>query len=217
MERSEILNFLRTQIEPLPDGIYGDRYRVAARLRDGTFLPCVVFQSKRKQVQLALRRFEDLRKEHTQYVQVVESFVASRTSVADYEIDGIEISPFAWPLSTLKKIHGETTMGWTAFVAEMNDGSYFNYGTSFRSEFFDLPNGYKHENIDRIHSGVVYLDSDGLQPFSIARAAAVRCLRKKTFFTCYLEDIDDNDTTASSIGSQTPLSWWTRLTGATKR
>src|ERR1700681_3954295 len=121
MERSELLNFLRTQIEPLPDGIYGNRYRVAARLRDGTFLPCVVFQSKRKQVQLALKRFEDLRKEHTQYIQVVESFVASRTSVADYEIDGIEISPFAWPLSTLKKIHGETTMGWTAFVAEMSD------------------------------------------------------------------------------------------------
>lgn len=40
---------------------------------------------------------------------------------------------------SLKQIHGETVMSWTAFVVEMTDGRRFSYGSSFRFEFFDLP------------------------------------------------------------------------------
>jgi hypothetical protein len=53
---------------------------------------------------------------------VLETFVAAGSRVADYEIARIEVSRFAWPLATLRQIHGETAMGWTAFVAAMNDG-----------------------------------------------------------------------------------------------
>ena len=37
--------------------------------------------------------------------------------------------------SGLRTIHGETTMGWTASVTEMKDGSMFSYGTRFVSSF----------------------------------------------------------------------------------
>src|SRR5712664_2974149 len=46
MKSSEIIKFLKMEIEPLPDDICGNRYRAAAYLTDGTYLPCVVFQSK---------------------------------------------------------------------------------------------------------------------------------------------------------------------------
>jgi hypothetical protein len=107
MKAGEIATFLKGNIEPLKDKIYGDRYRAAATLNDGTYLPCVVFQSKRAQVELALRRFEELRKEPSQYRMVVESFVSAGSRLADYDIKGMERSPFAWPLEVLKSIHGE--------------------------------------------------------------------------------------------------------------
>ncbi len=172
MKTAEIGYFLKAKIEPLPDSIYGSRYRAAARLKDGTYLPCVVFQSERKQVELALKRFWELRKDFEGYRRVVGTFVAGRTSVAYWDIAEVDISPFAWPLSTLGKIHGETTMGWTAFVAEMSDGRCFTYGTSFTTEFFDLPPGYACSDIARIHSGMVYSESKGIQPFGLDRVCS---------------------------------------------
>jgi hypothetical protein len=141
MNESEIIEFLRATVEPLPDSVYGNRYRASAYLIDGTYLPCVVFQSKGRQVDLALKRFEQLRSKPDQYRMVVETFVADTTSMADYNITSIEVSPFAWPLRILRTIKGETTMAWTAFVAEMNDKKRFSFGTSFSREFFDLPDG----------------------------------------------------------------------------
>ena len=107
---------------------------------------------------------------------VVESFVASGSCIADYHIVRIEASPFAWPLGTLQRIRGETSMGWTAFVVEMNDGKRFDYGTPFSVEFFDLPDGYGFRDIKEIHSGKVHSTTD--------------CFREKPFFTCYLNDFD---------------------------
>ena len=60
----ELAGFLKNNIEPLSDQIYGNRYRAAARLTDDTYLPCVVFQGRKSQVELALRRFDQLRKQH---------------------------------------------------------------------------------------------------------------------------------------------------------
>ena len=190
MGTPEIVNFLKGTIEPLPDSIYGGRYRAAVRLKDGTYLPCVVFQSKRRQVELALRRFEELRRDIKGYRQVVESFVAGQTCVADWQVREVEISPFAWPISTLGKIRGETTMGWASFVAEMSDGRCFTYGTSFSSEFFDLPAGYKFADITRIHSGMAYSESTGIQPFQLSQSTVAQSLREKPFFTCYLDGLD---------------------------
>lgn len=189
MNGDELATFLRDNIEPLKDPIYGDRYRAAAHLTDGTHLPCVVFQPRRKLVDLALRRFEELRKNKEQYRDVVASFVADGSSVAYWDIKTVEASPFAWPIRLLKTIHGETAMGWTAFVVEMKDGTMHSYGTQFNVEFFDLPQTYSYQDIARIHSGFVFSEAKKFEQFSMAAIKTVRPYREKPFFTCCLDEL----------------------------
>ena len=185
----ELKTFLTSNIEPLSDQIYGNRYRAAVRLTDDTFLPCVVFQSRRSQVELAIRRFDQLRGQNDQYRMVVEVFAAGGSRLNDYDIKRIERSRFAWPLEILKTIHGETVMSWTAFVAEMKDGTMYSYGTSFHFEFFDLPDGYSYADIAKIHSGMVYSQDLGLRDFSMDLQNEIQPYREKPFFTCSLREM----------------------------
>ncbi len=187
MKAAEIAEFVTTRVDPLPDSIWGNRYRAAAYLLDGTYLPCVVFQSQKKCLELFARRMKELRWEPKQKTMVTAGFVCGGSRLAHYHIGSIQESPFAWPQTTLKMIHGETAMGWTAFVAEMRDGTMHSYGTSFAFEFFDLPNGYAVDDIVKIHSGMVYSPSRGLEKFSIDSVKVNPPLREKPFFTCYLD------------------------------
>ena len=185
----DLTNFLKTCVEPLSDQIYGNRYRAAARLADDTYLPCVVFQSRKSEVELALRRFKELQGQPSQYKTVVESFVSNGSHVADYEIKAVEPSPFAWPLAILRQIHGETVMSWTAFVVEMKDGTMHSFGTTFCFEFFELPEGYSYNDIAMIHSGMIYSSQQGLRDFSLNSMQGVRIYRERPFFTCYLDQL----------------------------
>ncbi len=188
----EVAKFVRSSIEPLADPIYGNRYRCAAYLLDGTYLPCVVFQSKKKLIELYLRRMKQLRWRPSQKRTVISSFVTGDSRIAHYDLKSVESSPFAWPLAILKTIHGETIMSWTAFVVEMHDGTMHSYGTEFSAEFFDLPNGYSYTDIATIHSGMVSSPSHGLQKFSIELFKdSPPPLREKPFFTCYLDELDE--------------------------
>src|SRR6185436_19822316 len=45
--------------EPIQDQIYGPRYRCSLTLKDGTFLPCAILQSKERLVALAKRRIKE--------------------------------------------------------------------------------------------------------------------------------------------------------------
>ena len=182
----ELRKFLIENVKPIKDAIHGNRYRAAARLIDDTYLPCVVFESRQVWAELALRRFKQLRWKRSQYRMVVETFVTGGSRVADYDLKSIELSQFAWPIELMRTIHGETTMSWTAFVAEMKDGTMHSYGTQFRMEFFDLPSGYTYQDIVRIHSGKVYSKSKGLESFSWDATKEAQILREKPFFTCYL-------------------------------
>ena len=187
---SELKDFLTREIEPLSDQIYGSRYRAAVRLTDDTFLPCVVFQSRQSRVNLALRRFDQVRSQPDQYRAVVEVFAAGESRINDYDIKAVERSPYAWPLEILETIHGETVMSWTAFVVEMKDGTMHSYGTSFRTEFFDLPHNYSYSDIARIHSGMLYSPELGLRDFSMDLQEQLKPYREKPFFTCYLREIE---------------------------
>ncbi|MGB8473562.1 MAG: hypothetical protein WCE61_05685 [Candidatus Acidiferrum sp.] len=189
MKPNELKDFLVANVEPLEDPNIGKRYRAAAYLIDGTYLPCIVFQSRQGRLELALRRFKQCRWKREQYRMVVETFVAGGSHVADYDLKAVELSRFAWPIAIMKTIHGETTMGWTAFVAEMKDKTMYSYGTDFRMEFFDLPNGYTYEDILRIHSGMVYSDKRGLEKFSLEAMREAQTLREKPFFACYLKEL----------------------------
>lgn len=185
----EIAKYVKTSIEPLTDFIYGNRYRCAAYLLDDTYLPCVIVQSKTAELNLFLRRTKELRWRPSQKNRVIESFVTGGSCVASSDLQRLEPSPFAWPLSLLKQIHGETTMGWTAFVAEMHDGSLWPYGTDFRMEFFDLPAGYSYDDIGKIHRGMSYTPDAGLQPFNFDTLNVAPPLREKPFFKCYVDGL----------------------------
>jgi hypothetical protein len=190
INQDALKSFLREKIESLSDATHGRRYRASVRLTDGTHLPCVIFQDRKYQVELALRRFKDLKWRKEEYKRVVGTFVSKGSHVSDWQIAEVSPSPFAWPLSLLKVIHGETAMSWTSFVAEMQDGSLHSYGTTFSTEFFDLPPGYKYEDIGNIKTGMVYSANRGLTNYSLDALNEAVVYRELIFFTCFVDGLD---------------------------
>lgn len=212
-----------SSVEPLPDSIYGPRYRCAVTLKDGTHLPCAVLQSKRAIVELAKRR---IREKSTgkgmfelmpdPYGEIVATFVAGGNCINDYDVASATPSKFAPPLSLLKRIHGETTMGWTGWVFEMRDGKRFQFGSKYSMEFFHLPDGYSFDDVTEVHNHS-YLSSDGdlrslkqggMLPDEYKTATI---FRERIFFTCYIDDISFNSEKKSEPPpEQKPKRWWSR-------
>jgi hypothetical protein len=161
-----ISGYLATGVEPFPDSIYGDGYRCSAFLEDGTFLPCVMLRRAGPLVALAKKRLDEEKggwgffKSGNGYDAIIKTFVASGNRLNDYDIAKIEPSKYAIPMSLLKQIEGETTMGWTGFVFEMDDGALLALGTSFQVEFFNIPERYTFGNVVRVHNHS-YVTKDG--------------------------------------------------------
>lgn len=196
-----ILNYISSGVEPFPDAIYGDGYRCSAYLNDGTFLPCVMLRKSSPVVELAIRRFEQEKKgkgifdsrNGNGYESIVKTFVASGNRINHYDIARVEPSRFAIPLSLLKQLQGETTMGWTGFVFEMSDGKLFSCGTSFGVEFFCLPDGYTFDNVVAVHNhsyvsltGKLRTLAQGMgsQPSEYDPSLV---LRERPYFVCYYD------------------------------
>ena len=57
-----ILDYLKTNVEPIHDSSYGDGFRCSAYLNDGTYLPCVMLRKSAPVAALALKRFEQEKK-----------------------------------------------------------------------------------------------------------------------------------------------------------
>jgi hypothetical protein len=189
-----------SSVKPLPDEIYGPRYRCALTLNDGTHLPCAVLQSKSKLVELAKRRIKEELSGKGKlggpdpYGQIVSTFAASGNNVNDYDIASADLSRYAPPLSLLDQIHGETTMAWTGWVFEMRDGRMFAYGSSWTMEFFDLPEGYTFEDVLKVHNHS-FLSQEG-KLCSLELGATLppeyrpeHLLRERVYFTCHIDGI----------------------------
>lgn len=189
IKEADLVDYLRREIEPQEHPIYGKQYRAAAKLIDGAYLPCVIFQGRNSRVNLALKRFKELRWRKREYEDVVSTFVSRGSNIANWAIASVEQSPFAWPAAILKTIHGETTMSWTSFVAEMVDGTLHSFGSTFSFEFFELPEGYSYRDIKKIHSGMVYSEKNGITPYSLTSLEEAVVYRERPFFTCYLDQI----------------------------
>lgn len=158
-QNEEFIQFLKANVEPLDDNLYGLGYRVSAYLKDGTFLPCVIFRNPKTYVNLALQRFKETQPKKSlfgsssvNHYSVIKGFVTTGNRISEYEIDRLELSQYAIPASFQKQIEGETTMGWTGFTAKMNDGKSFSFGTTFNVDFFDMPEGYAANDIIEIHN-----------------------------------------------------------------
>ena len=204
MTTEEIIKFLKSEIEPLEDQNIGLGYRASVYLKDGTYLPAVVFRNPKLKVDQAIKRFKEEKsgkgiinwgKEKDTYREIVKLFVTSGNKINDYDIDKVEKSPFAFPIEILKTIRGETTMAWTEFAARMKDGKIFGFGTSFLMDFFQLPNGYKATDIEEIinHS---YISKTGeLKSHKVPffqrpddyNENAIH--RERPYFECYLEGL----------------------------
>ena len=198
----EIITFLKDNIEPIPDQIYGDGYRAAVTLTDGLYLPCVLFRSSDKLVELAVRRFKEersgksvfARSSGMGYKEIVKTFVATGNCINHYSIAKVEASDFAFPLQTLRQINGETKMGWTGFIATMKDGKQFAFGTSFLVDFFTMPQGYLPTDITEIinHS---YFDKQGQlksyhSPDVYQEFDRSMVYRERPYFECYLDGLN---------------------------
>lgn len=199
----DIVKYLKENIEPLEDRGNGVGYRASAYLVDGTYLPCVIFRNSKPTVDLAVRRFEEEKKgkgifsksSGLGYNDIVKVFVTSGNCVNEYDIDRVEISPFAFPLAILKQIKGETTMGWTGFAAKMKDGKHFGFGTTFLFDFFQMPDGYLVEDIEQIISHSYVLNNGELKSHKVPffnrpddyKDAVVH--RERPFFECYIDGL----------------------------
>jgi hypothetical protein len=189
-----------SKIEPIPDSIYGPRYRCSLTLKDGTEIPCAVLQSKAKLIELAKHRIKEEMSGHGKiagpdpYGQILSSFVARGNCVNDYDVASVAPSRHAIPLSLLNEIHGETTMAWTGWVFEMKDGRHFAYGSSFSTEFFDLPERYDFGDVVKVHNHSFLSPDEKL--VSLEQGSRLpsnyfpeKIFRERIFFTCYIEGL----------------------------
>lgn len=196
MTPEEIIAFLKENIEPIEDSIYGSAYRTSAYLTDGTLLPCVTFRRSDKLVDQAIKRFteeESISATNFGYYNTVKSFVTTGNCINYYDIAKIEVSKYAFPVNILKQIKGETTMGWTGFVARMKDNKLHSFGTGFNFEYFNMPEGYTSSDIVEIinHS---YIDKYGelkshRSPDIHNTYSKEIVFRSKPFFECYIDDL----------------------------
>lgn len=201
LPQEEIINFLRTNVQPLANTSYGQGYRASVVLTDGLYLPCVTFRNPGIIVDLAVRRFKEEQKGKSIFIkssglgykEIVKSFVAKGNCINYYDIAKVEKSSFAFTNATLKQIQGETKMGWTGFVAKMNDGKEFAFGTPFLFEFFDMPQGYCSNDISEIinHS---YLDKDGnlksyQAPEIYEEFDRNLIYRERPYFECFIDNL----------------------------
>lgn len=194
-----IQNIIDT-VEPLENYLYGPLYRCSLTLKDGTFIPCAIIQSKKKIVDLAKRRIKEemtgkgFLRGGDSYGQIVSTFVTEGNRINDYDVIDAEPSKFAIPISILQKIHGETTMGWTGWVFEMKDGKLFSYGSSYTMEFFQLPDGYSFSDVDKVHNHsfvskdgkLMKLKQGGMRPENYDIDSI---FRERVYFTCAIDGI----------------------------
>jgi len=202
-QSEDIIKFLKDNVEPLQDSAYGPGYRASVYLIDGTFLPCVIFRNPKTVVNLAIRRFKEEQKGKSifnkssglGYYNIVKTFVTNGNCINDYDIDRVEKSKFAFPLTIQKQIQGETTMGWTGFAAKMKDGKHFGFGTNFRWEFFQMPDNYSVDDIVEIinHSYVLktgelrsHREGEMTRPEEYKDAVVYR---ERPFFECYIDNL----------------------------
>jgi hypothetical protein len=204
MSNEEIIKYLRNEIEPMEDQFLGVSYRVSVYLKDGTYLPCVIFRNPEKKIDQAIKRFKEERTGKSIFVKssgvdgyrdIVKLFVTGGNKINEYDIEKVEKSPFAFPQNILSTIRGETTMAWTGFVAKMKDDNIFGFGTSFLFDFFKMPDGYEANDIKEIinHSYISKtgeLKSHKVPFFERPKDYDESVInRERPYFECYLDGL----------------------------
>ncbi len=173
--QQSIIKYLKANIHPVTDVYSKSAYRAAATLKDGTYLPCVVFRNKNDILDLAKKRFEELM--NTEYKNaIIETFVVPGNRVAWYDLKSVDQSPFSLPGEFRDVIYnaGETRMGYQSFQADMADGAKFFFSSTTHVEFFEVPNNYTLENIVTVYTH---------------RISEAESFREKPYFDCFIDGL----------------------------
>jgi hypothetical protein len=169
-------------------------------LKDGTFLPCVIFRNSSTLINLAIQRFQDAQtgdniSYQPGYKEIVKTFVAGGNRINYHDLAQVDKSRFAFPLEMQKQIKGETSMNWTAFVARFKDGRHLSFGTTWNLEFFDLPDDFSAEDIIDIISDSYLLKTGeivGHRSFpdrGTRKEEMEKIYNDRQFFECYVDNL----------------------------
>ena len=193
-----VAEYVASGPEPYPDQIYGDGYRCSAYLKDGTYLPCVLLRKSAPTTKLALDRFDQekrgkgiFRSSSDAYEKIVRHFLTTGNRIDAHDIAKVEASRYAIPLDILKNVTGETAMSWTGFVLQMRDGKLLALGTTFLTEFLDIPDGLSFADTLAVHNHSYVSASGELRPLNRGLAAQptdydpARINRERLYFVCY--------------------------------
>ena len=201
LPQEEIIHFLKANIQPYPNSAYGQGYRASVTLIDGINLPCVIFRNPTQIVDLAERRFKEeqsgksifSKSSGLGYKEIIKTFITNGNCINHYDIAKINKSSFAFPEITLKKIKGETKMGWTGFVAKMSDGKQFAFGTSFSFEFFNMPDGYHPDDICEIINHSYFDKENNLKSYHEAdiyeKFDRTLVYSDRPYFECFIDNL----------------------------
>ena len=184
MKKEDIIPWLQTEIEPIRDLVGRNAYRCSAYLHDGLYLPCVLFRESQAYADLALKRFQQSRESGVTdpknivpgyYPTIVKHFITSGNHVNLYDIERVEISPYAIPTRLLCQVRGETRMSWTQFAVVMENGVEYSFGTTYNMEFFNIPDGLSWDKATTVISH---------------RSETKPVYRERPYFTCFVDDVD---------------------------
>ncbi|MEZ5957810.1 MAG: hypothetical protein R3C27_11445 [Hyphomonadaceae bacterium] len=182
----------------MPREFGGPGFRCAAWLRDGTYLPCVFVQpigpyaDRKRELIEAETRGEG---SHALYPDPLREFIkrdSSSNRVADYNIERIEPSRFAIPISLLAEVHGETAMSLWLFALETASGRRLSFmgGHLAYMMFFDLPDDLEFSDFVNVRN----VDSNKRLPKCEAN------FRARMFFDCFTDNEPPAQADLSRIG-----------------
>ena len=131
-----ITNFLKENSQPTNNSTLGPGYRASVTLKDGAFLPCVIFRTSSTCIDTVVERLKQEQAQNpnafkSTYGEIVKAFITSGNRVNDSDIASVGKCRFALPLEIQNQIKGETSMSWNAFIASFKDGRKVSFGTTW--------------------------------------------------------------------------------------
>jgi hypothetical protein len=194
-----IQELIQAGIEEVPAEFGGPGYRCAAWLKDGTYLPCVFVQRigpsadrLRKVIDEELRGQGSYKLFPDPVREQLKWQLCHPNQIAAYQIDRVEPSPFAIPISLLEQVRGEVASYLWLFALETVSGRRFQFAGQDPSTmiFFELPADIQFSDFVRV-----------INPN--ARRRLPKCeatIHQRLFFQCFVDDEPGFEADMSSLG-----------------
>jgi hypothetical protein len=182
----EKVKYLLDNIEPV-DRIFPmteTLYRAAAKLIDGTIIPCVEFKPYTPKVIRCFTFHNDEAKEDKE--TLVDVLFIGRNSISPHCVEEVMDSPYVIPKQFRGKLlefadtfNINLVHSGFHFVTQMDDGTEFVHYYVENSEFIDLPDGYTSKQIINVIPKII----------GSKRKRNIKPLGNRISFDCYLKGL----------------------------